>query len=217
MKTATKIVIADDHPLFLYGVKQLLESIENVVIAAEFNSGGEVFSFIEKEKPDIALLDIRMPECTGLEIAEKISSSGIETKVVLLTMFKNLNYFYKAVSFGVKGYLLKDRAVTELYSALNKIISGDVFISPELQEMVLKKKLGYKSEQALLNSLNSLTKAERNILKLLSQWKSTKEIADKLFISERTVSNHRNHISDKLNLKGTNHLVRFAIENKELF
>ena len=217
MNEKKKIVIADDHPLFLYGVKQLVEDSGKFEITGEFNSGENVFEFIENNKPDFAILDIRMPSCSGLEIVEKISDSGLPTKVILLTMYKNLNYFYKSVSFGVKGYILKDSAAKELIEALTEISNGGVFISRDLQNQFDNRKIdSYKQKMTML-SINSLTAAERNILKLIAEWKSTKEIAELLFISERTVSNHRNHICEKLNLKGANRLVRFAIENKELF
>ena len=217
MKEKKEIVIADDHPLFLYGVKQLVEDSGKFEITGEFNSGENVFQFIENNKPNFAILDIRMPGCSGLEIVEKISNSGLPTKVILLTMYKNLNYFYKSVSFGVKGYILKDSAAKELIEALTEISNGGVFISRDLQNQFDNRKIdSYKQKMTML-SINSLTAAERNILKLIAEWKSTKEIAEQLFISERTVSNHRNHICEKLNLKGANRLVRFAIENKELF
>ncbi len=212
-----KIIIADDHPLFLYGVKQMIEESGKYEIAGKFTSGENVFEFIESNKPDCAILDVRMPGCSGLEIVEKISDNGLPTKVVLLTMYKNLNYFYKAVSLGAKGYILKDTAAQELLAALEEIFNGGVYISKELRSQFENRKIdSYKQKMTML-AINSLTPAERNILKLIAEWKSTKEIAEELFISERTVSNHRNHISEKLNLKGANRLVRFAIENKELF
>ena len=217
MDKKKKIIIADDHPLFLYGVKQIVEESGKYEISGEFNSGEDVFEFIANTKPDFAILDVRMPECSGLEIVEKISDAGLPTKAILLTMYKNLNYFYKAVSLGVKGYILKDTATQELLSALEKISYGGVFISEGLQKQLKNRKIDSHKQEIVLLSINSLTASERNILRLLAEWKSTKEIAEELFISERTVSNHRNHICEKLNLKGANRLVRFAIENKELF
>jgi len=217
MSNQIKIVIADDHPLVLSGMRHVVEKNENFEIIAEFNSGENVFQFISNHTPDIAILDIRMPVCSGLELLKKISNTRIQTKVILLTMHKNLNYFYTAVSFGAKGYIFKDSAVIELDKALNTIINGGVFISNELEQKLNQKKNTNESQQLTLLSINSLTATEKKVLKFVAEWKSTKEISEILFTSERTVSNHRNHIIDKLNLKGSNKLIRFAIENKELF
>jgi len=128
-----------------------------------------------------------------------------------------VNYFYQAVSHGVKGYLLKETAVQDLVEAVKTVHSGGTFISSRLKALIESGKTDEYQNKLLIDSVNSLTSSERQIMKLLSEWKTNCEIADILFNSVRTIENHRANISDKLNLRGVHSLVQFAIENRELF
>jgi len=210
------ILIADDHPLFRAGVKQTLEDLEQVEIC-EAEEGNKALQIIRELEPDVAVIDIRMPGKTGLEILSELYNSGVTTKIILLTMHKNVNYFYKAISVGAKGYLLKETAVQDLVEAVKTVHSGGTFISSRLKALIESGKTDEFQNKLLVNSVNSLTSAERQIMKLLANWKTNCEIADILFNSTRTIENHRANISDKLNLHGTHSLIQFAIENRELF
>jgi len=211
-----KILIADDHPLFKAGVKQTLLQKKNYEIF-EAEDGNEALNMIKKLEPEIAIIDLQMPGKTGLEILENLFELPNSTKVILLTMHKNVNYFYQAVSLGVKGYLLKETAVDELLIAVNLVSNGKVFISKRLEKQIEAEKKDRSETKLLIEAINSLTKTEKEIMKLVADWKSNHEIANLLFNSVRTIENHRANITDKLNLHGTHSLIKFAIENKELF
>ena len=210
------ILIADDHPLFRAGVKQTLEKLETAEIY-DAEEGDKALQIIRELEPDVAVIDIRMPGKTGLEILSELYNSGVTTKIILLTMYKNVNYFYQAVSLGVKGYLLKETAVQDLVEAVKTVHSGGTFISSRLKALIESGKTDEYQNKLLIDSVNSLTSSERQIMKLLSEWKTNCEIADILFNSVTTIENHRANISDKLNLRGVHRLVQFAIENRELF
>jgi len=210
------ILIADDHPLFRAGVKQTLEKLETAEIY-DAEEGDKALQIIRELEPDVAVIDIRMPGKTGLEILSELYNSGVTTKIILLTMYKNVNYFYQAVSLGVKGYLLKETAVQDLVEAVKTVHSGGTFISSRLKALIESGKTDEYQNKLLIDSVNSLTSSERQIMKLLSEWKTNCEIADILFNSTRTIENHRANISDKLNLHGAHSLIQFAIENRELF
>ena len=210
------LLIADDHPLFRAGVKQTIEKLEPAEIY-EAEDGDKALQIIREIEPDVAVIDLRMPGKTGLDILSELYNSGVTTKIILLTMHKNVNYFYKAVSLGVKGYLLKETAVQDLVEAVKTVHSGGTFISSRLKALIESGKTDEYQNKLLIDSVNSLTSSERQIMKLLSEWKTNCEIADILFNSTRTIENHRANISDKLNLHGAHSLIQFAIENRELF
>lgn len=217
-KPTIKILIADDHPIFRSGVKQELRQNESIEIIAEAENGEDAFKLINSLKPDVAILDIRMPKKSGLEILSDISqNNSVSTKIILLTMHHNSNYLYKAISLGVKGYFLKDDAITEIYKGVNSVIIGENYISHSLTVELNKEKKRLKKGKSKLQSLSSLTNMELQVLKLISEWKTNNEIAEELFISPRTAGNHRNNISQKLDLSGTYGVIKFALENKELF
>ena len=217
-KKQTEIIIADDHPLFRSGLKQELLKNELIEVTAEAGNGEESLKAIESLKPDIAILDIRMPGRSGLEILSVLNEKAtIKTSVILLTMHRNRNYLYKAVSMGVKGYLLKDDAVAEIRNGVEAVIGGGHFISSSLSDEFLHGKKTSQEAEENIRAAASLTKMEKQVLKLIAEWKTNYEIAEELFISPRTAGNHRSNISTKLNLTGTYGVIKFALENKDLF
>jgi len=213
----TTIIIADDHPLIRAGVKQTLESVPHFSVIGEAEDGETALDLICSKKPDIAVLDIQMPKMSGLEIVSAIDIEQLPTRALLLTMYKNKNYFYQAVLNGVKGYILKETALTDLIRAVDVVRSGQTFISETLSYFMQIDGKKEMDNKMLIKAIQSLTQAERNVLKKIAEWKTNNEIAADLFISPRTVGSHRNHISEKLNLSGAHSLIRFAIENEELF
>ena len=202
-----KLLIAEDHPIFREGLINAIQKQDTYEIVAETGDGLKAFNLIKKEKPDIALLDISMPNMNGLEIARKIQKENLKVKCIFLTMHKERDFLNSAIEACVMGYVLKDEASQNLLDALKIVSEGKRYISPLVSEHLLE-----KNETA--KSLKDLTSSEKRVLKLIAKNKTSKEIADELCISYRTVQTHRTNICAKLNLSGMNTLLQFAIENK---
>lgn len=216
MVNKIRVIIADDHPMMRSGVKSVLLSNEQIEIVAEAKDGEEAYNSIIKFKPDVALIDVEMPKMTGLEIARKLSSEKIETKIIFLTMYKEEDMFNEAMNVGAYGYVLKENAVEDVLESVKTVSVNRYYISPNISGYLVKRLNTQNDFASQQPSINDLTKSERAILKLISQDKTTQQIADELHISYKTVENHRNNISKKLNLSGTHSLVKFAINNKSL-
>jgi len=209
------IVIADDHPILLKGLCEMIREECCFEIVGTASDGEQALLLIEQHHPDITVLDIDMPKLTGLEIAEKLSGKSINTKIIFLTMHNKESIFNKAMNLGAYGFLLKDSALVEITEALSVVSSGKKYISKLLTDLLISR----TTNQPINNphtSIDVLTSAESKILKLIARNKSTKEIAVELSISTRTVETHRSNICTKLELSGTNSLLKFALENKEL-
>ena len=211
-----KIIIADDHPMMRSGVKSVLIKDQQIEILAEANDGKEAYDFILKFNPDVALIDVEMPKMTGLEIARQINSEKINTKIIFLTMYKDEDMFNEAMDAGAFGYVLKENAVEDVLESVKIVSEGKHYISPMISGYLVSRLNRQNDLTSKTPSINDLTKSERTILKFISQDKTSQQIADKLHISHKTVENHRNNISKKLNLSGTHSLVKFAITNKKL-
>ncbi len=208
------ILIADDHPIFLKGLREVIESDKDLAVVAEALNGMAAIDAFLRVKPDVIIMDIDMPKMNGLEAAKKILEEKEDQPIIVLTMHKDKAMFMKSLEIGVLGYLLKENAVLDVINAIYNVFEGNSYISPELSVHLLKKSRSSHSE-SIENSLESLTPSEKKILKMIAEYKTSKEIADELFISEKTVFNHRMNISKKLNLTGKNSLLRFAIENPQ--
>lgn len=214
MKENLRIVIADDHPLFRNGLKQLLEKEDNIKIIGEADNGLKALEIILEKKPDIAILDIDMPGKTGLEVLKEIKNSV--TKVIFLTMYAEEDIFDEAMNLGVKGYVLKDSAVNDIIDCISSVSKNDYYISPSVSNFLVNRRKRVKELKSNNPYLDKLTATEKKILKFISENKTSREIAEVLFLSPRTIENHRTNISNKLSLKGSHSLLKFAIENKSL-
>lgn len=190
----TSIVIADDHPLMLRGLTDFLLS-KNYNIIGSATDGNSAYNIIVKLKPDIAILDIRMPHKTGLEIAEDCKKNNLPTKVILITFDKEEEVYDQALEFGVYGYILKEFAVEEIETCIEHVIKNQPYFSDEITSYLNKNTSNRKPEK-----LSLLTKSELKIVKLISENKSSQEVADELTISIRTVDKHRSNIVAKLGL-----------------
>ena len=211
-----KIIIADDHPLFRAGVRAELESIVNFKIIGEVGDGIEALNLIKKHKPDVAVLDNQMPGLTGIEVSWELQKLESKTKVILLTMHNDKKTYQKAFESGVKAFVLKDDAVLDIVDAINKVTSGDEFISSNLTKIILD---GFKNDHGkdkIIGLINELTAAEKKLLLLISDLKTNDEIAEILFISKRTIENHKVSLTRKLQLQSSRDLLKFAIQKKEL-
>jgi DNA-binding NarL/FixJ family response regulator len=210
MAEQIKILIADDHPIFRAGVRQSLEKHGEFRIVGEAENGEEALSMMMDLKPDVAVLDIQMPTITGLELAKRAEHMNLETKIILLTMMDDRKIFLDAMESGVRGYVLKDSAVSELQRAIESVSQDRHYISPSLSGLLVDR----RKRGSLPAALETLTPTELRILTLIADLKSNQEIADELLISKRTVENHRVNITKKLELSGTNALLKLALKHK---
>lgn len=215
MSNEIKILIADDHPIFRNGLRQLLETEAKFKIIGEADNGETALKLIAAEKPDVAILDIDMPEKDGFEVAQSLFSQSIPVGVIFLTMHRDKKLFNAALNIDVKGFVLKDSAMADLINAVKSVSRGESFISPQLSTFLIERTR--QSEVFVQNtpSINSLTPTEKRILGLIGDYLTSKEIAAKLFISIRTVEHHRASIATKLDLKGSHALLKFALDNKD--
>lgn len=208
------ILIADDHPMFRSGVRAELDQEGNLDVIAEAGDGQTALRLINELNPDVAILDFQMPGLSGLQIATELQKSGSAVKTILLTMFNDKKILLKAVETGVRGYVLKNDAVSDIVHAVNCVTEGGEFVSAKLTGYLLEKVRSANQEGIIPELINRLTPTEKNILKLISELESNEEIAERLFISKRTVENQKVLISQKLDLKGAKDLLKFAVKNK---
>ena len=177
-------------------------------------NGNEVIGKIKDLQPTISIIDISMPGMSGMEILRESQKERLTTEFIILTMYKDEEYFNEAMNLGVKGYILKDNAAKDLLNCLRTVSQGRHFICPELSNLLLERNAKMQSLKQKIPALEDLTPTEKKILRLIGQNKTSNEIAQELFVSIRTVQNHRNNIAQKLGLKGHHKLLQFAIENK---
>jgi len=204
-----RILIADDHPFTLLGTKSFVESY-GYRVEDTCSNGITALNLIKLHLPDIAILDINMPGLDGLDVAKAIQESKLRTKIILLTMHKEMTIYKKAKEYGVYGYILKEHAQTELEKCIQEVKKGNEYISVFLKDDLIK------DTPNDTNELAHLTLSERKIIELITQQKTTKQIAELLFLSEKTVEGHRSKIIDKLGLpKEKNALLIWAMQNSK--
>jgi DNA-binding NarL/FixJ family response regulator len=205
------IVLADDHMLFREGLKRIIEAYPDLEVVGEVNDGLKLLAFLKKSPPKMVLLDISMPNLQGIEATKEIKMLCPEVKVLILTMHKSKEHLYRAISAGADGYLLKEDAHSDLINAIKTVRDGGSFISPLIGEQmtdIFVQKCRGKFE----SPTGPLTSREIQILQLVAEGKTSREIAELLFISMMTVQNHRTNIKKKLNIKKNADLVKYAIE-----
>lgn len=213
-----RIVIADDHPIFREGLKKVIERDPQLQVIGEAEDGDAAIARLVELRPDVAVLDLNMPGQDGFAVARAARAARLAVKVILLTMHNNETVFNSALDLGVAGYVLKDGAIVEIVQGIRAVAAGQNYISPVLSTYLLNRAHRSAGLAQQKPSLNDLTPAERRVLKLIADQKTSKEIAAELFISVRTVEHHRAHICEKLDLRGFNALVKFAIAHRsELF
>ena len=208
------IILTEDHQILRDGVKSLIAS-ENIKISGEASTGAELWKLLEGEKPDIILMDISLPDTSGIELTRLISERFPEIKVLILSMYTDESFINQAIKSGAKGYLHKNTTREEMLIAIDTVYSGNDFYSDNISKIILKsyiEKAKLNAEESL-NPHEVLSKREIEILTMFAEGFINKEIADKLFISIRTVESHKNHIMQKLNLKTQVELVKYAIRH----
>ena len=208
MENETNILIADDHPIMRQGLRQVIESDASLRVSAEAADGIETLAKIREHQPHIAVIDIDMPKTDGFQVALALREEKINVEIIFLTVHREESFMKKALGLGAKGFVLKDSAVTDIVTAIKAVRQGQSFISPAMMSYLIKPRATKGKE-----GLESLTPSERSVLKLIAQYKTTKEIAETLFVSTRTIESHRLNICQKLHLQGSHSLIKFALEH----
>lgn len=209
-----RILLADDHPLVRSGLIKLLEPFKEFVIIGEAGDGEEAVALTKKLEPDVVIIDLSMPKLSGVEATKLIRKNSPSTKVLVLTMHDNEEYVFQILKSGAGGYMLKNSGRDDLAAAIRAVANGEKFFSPRVSEIMME---GYlrKSEKRADHSINDddlpLTKREREVLQYIAEGLNNAQIAEKLYISARTVETHRTNIMQKLDIHDAANLVRFAL------
>jgi DNA-binding NarL/FixJ family response regulator len=206
---AIRVLLADDHALVRAGLRELLQKLPGVEVVAEAGDGREALALVKSALPNLALLDITMKGLTGLEAAERIVKEFPSVKVVMLSMHASEEYVLRALRAGVSGYIIKDAAIVELELALKAVMAGETYLSPNLSRNVIESYLGRTEGKPSL--LEQLTPRQREILQLIAEGQSTKEIAYTLDVSVKTVETHRAQLMQRLEIYDVAGLVRYAL------
>lgn len=210
-----KFIIADDHPLMRKGIRDILEENNDWIVIGEAGDGLQTFDLVKESIPDVLIIDIDMPKLNGLEVIKMIIKEQYPIKIIVLTMYNQETIFNKAMDLGVMGYIIKDAAITEIFDAVDNVLSGKYYISPSISGFLVKREIKTDIASNYIAGISKLTPTERKILKMISQNYTTKNIANELFVSIKTIDTHRSNICKKLGIHGTNALLRFALDNKE--
>lgn len=209
-----KVLIVDDHPLFRRGLRQVIIDDGQFELVGETGDGKVAMQLIKEKKPDVAVLDVKLPGFTGLEIAHQLQAVRSSTRVIILTMHNEEALLHRALDNGAMGFVLKENAVEEIIKAIEVVAEGEHYFSPSVSGHLVHRRQRAESLAKEKPGLDDLTKAELRILKLIAAKKTSRDIAKELFISPRTVEAHRSNICAKLNLRGSHSLLQFALENR---
>ncbi|HSQ75430.1 MAG TPA: response regulator transcription factor [Bacteroidota bacterium] len=214
MKNPVHVLIADDHPLFRAGVRSVLAHHPDIKIVGESSDGHQTLQSLKSLTPDILVTDLDMPVMGGLALIRAIQDEGSSVAVIVLTMYNEEDMFEEAMDLGVKGYVLKENAVQDIVEALHAVAAGRYYISPSMSDHLMSRTRKPNVPLRGVPDLTMLTAMERRVLNMIADNKTSKEIGAELFISPKTVENHRTNICSKLNLRGSHVLLKFAIENR---
>jgi len=205
------ILLADDHAVMRAGLRLLLERHEDLRVVAEAGNGREALQVVDSLKPDVAVVDIGMPQLNGIETTQRIRASGAATQVVILSMHSDESYVLRALKAGARAYILKDSAEDDLIRAVRSVNAGKSFFSPSISRMLLDDYVRQASSRGLDDSYDLLSSREKELLQLIAEGKTNKEIAALLNISHFTVETHRANILQKLNLHSVPQLILYAV------
>ncbi|HVB59741.1 MAG: response regulator transcription factor [Ktedonobacteraceae bacterium] len=211
MGTRIRILLADDHTILRAGLRMMLNAQPDMEVIGEAQDGKQAINATMHLQPDIVLMDITMPDMGGIEATRQIKKIAPEVKVLVLTMHENDEYVFQALRAGASGYILKEAADTELITALHVLRSGQFYLSPSAQSVIVGDYLQRVHTGEEKDSYNNLTEREKEILKLVAEGYTNNQIAERLVISPKTVDTHRTHVMDKLNLHSRAELVKYAM------
>jgi DNA-binding NarL/FixJ family response regulator len=207
-----RILIIDDHPLFREGLKRIIENTPKYEVVGEAGTGRQGLEMAKKLKPDIALVDVSLPDQSGIELIRNILKFSSETRILIVSMHSKVDYIVRAFQNGASGYLVKESAADMLLQGMDHVLKGDYFMDTKVSQKVVRKLVGIPKQNKIVgaDSYDTLTPREQEIMVLLADGMSTNQIADKLFISPKTAENHRSSIMRKLDIHSTIELVRYA-------
>jgi len=212
--TTVRIVLADDHTIMRHGLRLVLERQPDFAVVGEANNGREAIDIVVRENPDVAVIDIAMPLLNGIEAAKRIAEERVKTAVVILSMHSDESYILKALRAGARGYLLKDSAEIDLIQAIRAVSAGKAFFSPAVSSVLADDYLRQIQQQGVEDPYELLTARERELLQLIVELKSTKDIAGLLGISPRTIDTHRGNLMQKLNVHSIPELILYAMRKR---
>jgi two-component system, NarL family, response regulator NreC len=212
--SAIRILLADDHNVMRRGLRLLLESQPDFKVVAEAADGRQAVAQAEAHKPDVVVLDVAMPNLSGIEAAQRILSDAPSVAVVVLSMHSDEGYVLRALKAGAKGYLLKDSAEGDLIEAIRAVTQGKTFFSPEISRMLVEDYVREIRSRGVEDSYELLTSREREVLQMIAEGRSNKEVATALNLSLYTVETHRRNLQDKLNLHSLAELILYAVRKR---
>jgi DNA-binding NarL/FixJ family response regulator len=201
-----RVLIADDHGIVRSGLRMLLEQQDDIEVVAEASDGATARDMAIRERPDLAILDVKMPKLTGLQATREIREQAPDVSVLILSMYDDERYLFEALKAGASGYVLKAQADVDLLEAVRAVDRGEPFLTPEAQRALIKDVLGHGAART-----DELTPREQEVVKLVAEAHTNKEIAEILHLSEKTVENHRSNAMRKLGMRDRVELVRYAI------
>ncbi len=213
MKNKTSLLIADDHPIFRNGLKNILKKDKSLATPYEAVDGINALLLLREHEVEIAVCDVDMPNMNGIELMKETTRLNIVTQFIFLTMYKDESIFNRVMDNGARGFVLKENAAEEILRGVHAVREGNMFVCTALSEIFQSWQSRLKSKEKL-PSIDNLTTTERKILKALAEMRTSKEIANEFFISQKTVENHRLNIARKLQLQGMHALIKFAVEHK---
>lgn len=213
------ILLADDHPVVRSGIRFTIEQKPGYKVVHEAGNGAEALQWIRQSMPDVAILDIEMPEMDGFAVAQTVYLENLPVRLIFMTMHNDEDTFNKAMDLGMNGFVLKENATADIMDAVQTVMQGKYYLSPSLSDYLIRRSSPQIRDRKKQNSspthkLADLTTSELKILRLIADLKTTKSIAAELFISPKTVEKHRSNICTKLDIHGAYALLKFAFENK---
>jgi Response regulator containing a CheY-like receiver domain and an HTH DNA-binding domain len=209
-----RILLADDHSIVRKGLRSILEEEAYLEVVGEASNGREAVKLCEVEQPDIAILDVGMPQLNGIEVVSQLQKVSPRTKALMLSMHCDEAYILRALNAGARGYLLKDAAEDEIIPAIKNLMRGSTYFSPAISHTFSEDYLRHLRKRGLQDSYDTLTDREREVLQLLAEGRSNKEVASMLDIGVSTVDTHRMNLMQKLNLHSTADIVLYAVRKK---
>ena len=212
--SGTQVLLADDHSIVRKGLRSILEAEADVSVVAEAANGREAVRLCEQFRPNIAIMDIGMPQLNGIDATTQIRKASPETQIMILSMHTDETYILRALSCGAKAYVLKDAAEDEILPAMRALLSGKSYFSPAIAKTLVEDYVRYLRQRGLQDSYDLLTDREREVLQLLAEGRSNKDVANLLGLSVTTIETHRTNMMQKLGLHSTAEIVLYAVRKR---